>query len=59
MTNREKIWWQARRWVSRWQGGRSKPTPEMAYLAGWQAAMRDIRKRSEAELPALLRRQAG
>ena len=44
MTNRDRIWIKARRWVSGWQGGKSTPTPHMAYLAGWQAAMREQRK---------------
>ena len=43
MTNREKIWIRAKRWVAGWQGGKSIPTPEMAYTAGWQAAKRDTR----------------
>jgi hypothetical protein len=44
MTNRERIWRRACNWVKGWQGGKSTPTPEMAYLAGWQAAMREVRK---------------
>lgn len=44
MTNRELIWRRARNWVSGWQGGKSTPTPEMAYIAGWQAAVRQMRK---------------
>lgn len=41
MTNRERIWRRACSWVRGWQGGKSTPTPEMAYIAGWQAAMRE------------------
>lgn len=48
MTNRERIWKRARSWVSGWQGGKSVPTPEMAYLAGWQAAMREVKKQTAA-----------
>jgi hypothetical protein len=44
MTNRELIWRRARNWVSGWQGGKSTPTPEIAYIAGWQAAVRQMRK---------------
>lgn len=49
MTNREKIWRRARSWVVGWQGGKSKPTPEMAYLAGWQAAMREQKKKQNEQ----------
>jgi hypothetical protein len=38
MTNREKIWIRAKQRVAGWQGGKSIPTPGMAYIAGWQAA---------------------
>lgn len=44
MTNREKIWKRAKGWVAGWQGGKSKPTPEMAFVAGWQAAMRQQKR---------------
>lgn len=44
MSNRERIWRRARSWVSGWNGGKSTPTLEMAYLAGWQAAMREAQK---------------
>jgi hypothetical protein len=45
MTNRERIWRRACSWVKGWQGGKAAPTPEMAYVAGWQAAMREMRKK--------------
>jgi hypothetical protein len=44
VTNRDRIWRRACSWVNGWQGGKSAPTPEMAYVAGWQAAMREVRK---------------
>ena len=47
MTRREILWRRARRWVCGWQGGKSVPTAEMAYIAGWNAAMRQMQKASD------------
>lgn len=44
MTNRERIWKRARSWVAGWNSGKCTPTLEMAYRAGWQAAMREAKK---------------
>lgn len=56
MTNRERLWRKACHWVAGWQGGKSTPTPQMAYLAGWQAAMREQRKTEQNAFAAAAKR---
>lgn len=48
MTNRDRIWRRACNWVRGWNGGKCTPTAEIAYLAGWQAAMREVKKRASS-----------
>lgn len=44
MSMRDYIYRKAARWAGNWRRSGSTPTLEMAFVAGWQAALRDQRK---------------
>lgn len=47
MSMRDYIYRKAARWAGNWRRSGSTPTLEMAFVAGWQAALRDQRKQIE------------
>ncbi len=58
MSMRDYTYRKAARWAGNWRRSGSAPTLEMAFVAGWQAALRDLRKGNvPASLSAVLNKE--
>jgi hypothetical protein len=42
--NKKSLWARACGWAAGWKGGKETPSPQLAYVAGWRAAVREMRK---------------